>query len=143
MTRHRVKLEQPPDVQLLGDAAVLRGPAALDAYRLITEGIALVRRRDGIEPNPRLLVTVATLKAAAAAGRAEVPEVRNFRETPDSTSLRGGRLVGVQEVADLLGVSDRQVRNLAGRLGGHKSRRGAPWRFDLEMVNAYRESEPR
>jgi hypothetical protein len=130
-------------VQLLGDAAILRGDAALDAYRVMTEGIDLVCRRDGIAPSSRLVQTVAALKAAALASQiaradtADIADVRDER-TPRSF-LRSGERVGVEEVARLLGVGHRQARRLAPSLGGRKTTRG--WVFDLGLVQAYIDAE--
>ncbi len=41
-------------MQLLGGSvALLKGAAAIDAYRLVAEDVHVVRRRDGIEPSAR------------------------------------------------------------------------------------------
>lgn len=138
-----IELERAPDVQLLGGSvAVISGAAAIDAYRLVTEGIALVRRRDGIEPSTRLLRTVAALKAAAEAARAtDTADIADVRTSLTSASLRNGTQVGVAEAADLVGVGARQIRRLAPNLGGVKTRSG--WRFDTGLLAAYLETEGR
>jgi hypothetical protein len=132
-----------PDVQILGDTAAIRGAAALDAYRLISEGIGAVRRRDGIEPSARLLQTVAALKLAAEAARSRGPDssdIADVRDRRTSAPLRTGELVGVGEVAGMFGIGVRQARRLAPSLGGQKKRSGQ-WVFDRGIVRAYIESE--
>jgi hypothetical protein len=136
-----VAIPLSPEVQLLGDTAAIRGAAAIDAYRLMSEGIRVVRQRDGIEPSPRLLLTVAALKAAAQASlAADIADIADVREKPTSAPLRSGELVGVEEVARMFGIGHRQARRLAPSLGGHKKRSGV-WVFDLGLVRAYIESE--
>jgi len=139
----RVEVPASPPVQVLGDAVMIRGAAAIDAYRFMTEGIESVRRRDGIEPPPRLLLTVAGLKAAAIAARsnvADIADIPDVRGGATSRTLRNGQLVGVDEVAGLFGIGLRQARRLGPSLGGWKKRSGE-WVFDLGLVKAYIESE--
>ena len=142
----RVTVDRGPDVQLLGgEVAAIQGAAALDAYRLMVEGIAVVRRRDGIEPPPRLMQTVAVLKAAADAARtasSEMAEIAELRRGPTAKSLRSGEVIGVEEVSRMLGVGARQTTHLAPSLGGWRtSGRGRPWRFDRGLVQAYIDTE--
>jgi hypothetical protein len=139
-----ISLPDSPDVQLLGGSvALLKGSAALDAYRLLVEGIATVRRRDGIEPPPRLMQTVATLKAAADAARrpaADRSDIADVRNKPTSPVLVSGELMGIEEVAQMFGVGHRQARRLAPSVGGHKKRSGG-WVFDRGLVQAYIDAE--
>lgn len=107
MGRQPITLEPPPEVQLFGESvAVLHGGAALDAYRLLSEGIRHVRQRDGIEPSPRLLRTVAALQVAAAAHvRSDIADVRD--EPTSASSVVSENEVGVKEVARMLNVGER------------------------------------
>ena len=140
-----VRLDPSPEVQILGDAAVLRGAAALDAYRVMCEGIALVLRRDGIPPSRRLEQTVAALKAAATTSRitsADTSDIADVRKQATSAqSVKTGEQVGIEEVARMCGVGTRQARRLAPELGGHKTSKG--WRCDRGMVQRYIEMEGR
>jgi hypothetical protein len=137
-----VQLEPSPEVQCLGDAVVIRGMAALDVYRLLTEGIAAVRRRDAIEPNDRLLRTVAALKAASLQASSASTDIADVRRSATPAMLRTGKALGLEEVARMLGVGPRHARRLAPTLGGVRvATRGRPWRFDEGLVRAYIESE--
>ena len=142
-TRH-VQLDPGPEVQLHGDVVMLRGAAALDAYRLVTEGIRLTGHRDGIAPSPRLLQIVAALKAAAPASSSATAEIAELRKGPTATSLRSGEVIGIEEVARMFGVGLRQARHLAPSLGGWRTAgRGRPWAFDRGLVQAYINAEAR
>lgn len=132
--RRVVTLPQAPPVQLLGDAVVLRGPAAIDAYRLMARGVDAARREDGIQPSERLEQLLAALRASAdaamsAAGHADV------REVPTSAVSTPGSRIGTREVADLLGLSERHVRRLAPEFNGR--RHGNTWTYETTAVEAH------
>ncbi len=143
--RSCVTVSTGPDVQLIGGSgALIQGAAALDAYRVMVEGIARVRQRDCIEPSPRLMETVAALKAAADAARTSSAssEIAELRRRAPSAPLRSGEVIGIEEVARMCNVGQRQARHLAPSLGGWRTAgRGRPWRFDLGLVQAYIDAE--
>lgn len=140
--RAEVVVPIAPEVQLVGDAVQIRGRAALDAYRVLAEGVGTVRRRDGIEPPPGLRVLLAALKSsAAAAARAssDVPDIADVRRQESEASLRSGELIGSAEAAEMCGLGERQLRRLAGKLGGRKSHNR--WVFDKGLVEAYLDTD--
>jgi hypothetical protein len=85
-----VELPSSPDVQLLGgELVMLKDLAALDAYRLLSEDIAAVRRQDRVEPPARLQLTLAASKAAAKAARtADMSDIADVRDHLRHSALR-------------------------------------------------------
>ncbi|MBA8794928.1 hypothetical protein FHX74_002556 [Friedmanniella endophytica] len=71
---------------------------------------------------------MAALKAISPNGTAEVPP------PPDPVDSVVRDRIGSAHAARLVGVSERQVRNLADQLGGRKV--GRSWTFDLAAVEA-------
>lgn len=144
--RRQIVIAGAPNSQLLGDAAVLRGPVTLDIYRTLMDGIRSQQHRDAIEPNAELLQAVAVLKRAAEAARQgatpDVPDTSDVRERGSQAPLMTGERIGIQEVAEMCGLSDRQARRIAGQLGGRKTRSGH-WAFDRGLVRAYIATEGR
>lgn len=136
-----VEIPRAPEVQLVGDTVQIRGRAALDAYRVLAEGIGTVRRRDGIEPPPGLRVLLAALKLAADAARvsSDVADIADVRRQASPASLRSGELIGIAEVAELCGVGERQVRRKVSELGGWKNHNR--WVFDSGLVRAYLDTD--
>jgi hypothetical protein len=141
----QVQLDPTPDVQVLGDALVLRGHALLEMYRAATEGIQVSRQRNCIEPSRSLQKAIAGAKAASSVGRrqrsADMGDIADVRARPTLAALRTGERIGVEEVARMCGVGHRQARRLAPSLGGTKTRKG--WIFDRGLVQAYIDSEGR
>lgn len=115
----------PPEVELLGSAVLLRGPIVAEVRRLLALGIRDAVRRDGLRPPARALRLLAVLDAAAGV-RADV------RPLPDPPGPRTVDSMSTREVAETLGLSDRQARRLADRLGGIRTTAG--WRFGAEQV---------
>lgn len=139
--RAEVVVPVAPEVQLVGDAVQIRGRAAIDAYRVLAEGIGVVRRRDAIEPNPGLLILLAALKTSADVARAsaDVADIADVRQQKSRASLRSGELIGIAKAAELCGLSERQVRRLAGEMGGRKAHNR--WVFDKGLVEAYLDTD--
>lgn len=138
-----VELEAAPLSQLLGDAAVLRGAAAVEAYRLLIAGVRQVTARDGIQPHPVLLQMLATVKAAAALAApraADIADIADVRDRPHVPASGPRQQITIEEVAAMCGVGSRQARRLAPSLGGTKSRSGR-WVFDRQLVEAYLAAE--
>lgn len=112
---------------------VLTGPAAvLDVLRSLQQSAERCRR-DGFPVPPRVLHLIALCEAELAAhratsadGSAEVP----FE--PTSAESVAEELVEVAEVAELLGVTTRQARNLAEQLAARKV--AGRWVFDRQAV---------
>lgn len=125
----RHEIPQAPPVQLLGDAAVTRGEAAVEAYRLMVRGVAAVERQDGIAPNPRVRQMLAVFAEAARMSACPVTDVRT---EPASATCATGTRVGTREAADLMGISERQVRRRAEELGGLNIR--GRWTYDKTAV---------
>jgi len=136
-----VRLEAPPDVQVLGSAAVISGRAAVDTYRVLAEGIRVVRTRDGITPPRSLQLALAALKVAAIAAQvgngSDTADRTDVRDSGPAASLRTGEVIGLVDVARMLRLSERQARRRAGELGGWKRHPRAPWQFDRGLVATY------
>lgn len=135
----RTALNAGPDVQLLGGrVAALQGQAALDAYVLVTRGIQMVRRQDGIEPSPRLLEVVAVLKAASVGASSGSLTTTAARKGATSAVLRSGEVLTKEEAARVTGYSERYLRRHGEELGGWRAAgRGRPWRFDRGLLLAH------
>jgi hypothetical protein len=134
----RHEIPGAPPVLLLGDAVVLRGAAAVEAYRLMTKGAAAVQRQDGISPNPRVRQMLLVLEAAARMSAGPVTDVR--KESTPATCATGTR-IGTREAADLMGITERHVRRRADELGGIQSR--GRWTYDQTAVLAAAERNDR
>ncbi len=137
---HVVRLDRAPDVELLGAAVLVQGRTTLDVYRILGEGIEFCRRRDGIQPHPRLLQALAAFRAAAAAavderGRPDTEDMPDVRGSGAGPQLRNGELIGITEAAQICGVGERQARRRAAELGGTKQH--GRWVFDRGLVQAY------
>lgn len=119
-----------PAVQTLGSAVLLQGPALQDAAFLVAVGVRALSNRDGVAPMPRWLTLQAQLKRAsdlvADDGTAELPEAQHLPR------LAEDQLISTREAADMLKISERQVRNLAADLGARRAGRALV--FDRELV---------
>lgn len=116
-----------PEVELLGDAVLLRRPIVAEVRRLLALGIRDAVRRDGLRPPARALHLLATL-AAADSVRADV------RPLPDSPATPTVHTMTTAQAARQLGLSTRQARRLADQLGAIRTTAG--WRFGAEQVRA-------
>jgi hypothetical protein len=129
---------QDPIVLGLGNGQVLlRGPALVAVATLAQMGARQVtREHPGVPLSPVVVETLAVLRSEAgqastsASGRAAV-----YRESVD-VSASDGEPIGTGEVAEMLRVSERRVRQLAPRLGGRLV--GGRWRFDRLAVEVAR-----
>lgn len=133
-----VQPERGPDVQLLGDAVLIRGAAAVDAYRVLAKS-AGTARRDGIAPPRRLLQLLTALRAAAEAAEAAAEAVRGTAELRRSADPARSPCddIGTQEAAAMIGCSTRYVRQLLAtdRLRARVVR--GSWRVPVSEVVAY------
>lgn len=126
-------IPEAPVVQILGDAVVIRGAAAVEASRLLSRGVAAVERQDGIRANNRVLLLLSAVAEVAGMSACPVSDVRN-----ETSSARSGsgvtHRIGTREAADLMEISERQVRRLASDLDGriHRGR----WTYDFNAVQA-------
>ena len=127
--------EGPHVLALGGGQVLLRGLAVVDAARLVEVAADLMRRRDGIAPPPRLQVLRRALRveAAAVAVRGHA-DVRSSAELAESAVGSAADTLTTTAAAAVLGLSERQVRRLAGDLGGHRA--GRAWLFDSDTVAA-------
>lgn len=121
-----------PAVQRLGRAVLLQESGVTDAAFLVRVGIAALRQRDDIPPQPTWLVILRELRAAelsraSAVGNAEVPDVESQREWESES-------IDTKEASRMLQVSERQVRNLAANLSARRV--GSSWTFDRSLVAA-------
>ena len=127
--------DQGPAVLCLGSGQVLlRGPAVVDVWRLAAVGARVTEQRDGIARPARVSALLAALEAEArtamsANGHADV------RDEADEAPCAVYDHIDTREAATLVGVSERQLRRVAGELGGRRCGRG--WLFDRAQVIAY------
>lgn len=124
-------------LRLGGCKVLLTSPqACLDVLRALQAAVA-AGQRSGLRPPARVTGLIATLEAeinayrqaASTSGNAELP-----REPTMPTSVQPTEPADTKEAARMLGVTDRQVRNLGDRLDGRKV--GRTWVFDRDLVAA-------
>ena len=119
----------PPAIQKLGSAVLLQGPAVADTAYLISVGLRALQRRDGVAPMSRWLVLQRQLRAVADladTGNAELPQDH------DEASLGLEDLISTAEAAEMLKVTEPQMRNLVSQFGGRRA--GRAWVFDRALV---------
>lgn len=125
-----------PAVQTFGCALVLTGLAVLDVRALVALGVRQAAR-DGVTAPPRLAQLQRALDTVAAEVR--VKSLPGHHDAtlrlcqPDST--RSDRL-GTQEVAEMLGLTQRQVQRLAPQLGAEQLA-NRTYLFDRVAVEAH------
>ncbi|GAA3785584.1 helix-turn-helix domain-containing protein [Micromonospora maritima] len=124
-------------LRLGGGKVLLSSPqACLDVLRALQAAVAAAHRT-GLRPPPRVVGLIATLEAeladyraaASTSGNAELPRDLNVPRSVQPTEP-----ADTKEAARMLGVTDRQVRNLGDRLDGRKV--GRTWVFDRDLVAA-------
>lgn len=131
---------QAPAVQQLDVAVLLQGPALLDVHYLVALGVREVKRRDGINPSPRLVELQRCLASAVGRYRAAV-SLAGHADVPDHAAPTGSEhpgpedLLTTREAAVILNICERHVRRLAPELGG-ATRRGGVLLFDRGAVEA-------
>jgi hypothetical protein len=123
-------------VQTLGSAVLLQGPAVADAAYLVAVALRTLASRDGVAPMSRWLTLQAQLKRAsdlvADDGSEEVPEARHM------PPLTEDQLINTREAADMLKITERQVRNLATDLGARRAGRALVFSRELVRLEASR-----
>lgn len=136
MTAHRSATDastgRPPDVQDLGRAVLIQGPALVELAGLIRRGLR-DRARDGYRPTTRAATILTAVDRAASrmspAGREDVPaDVDPEQWTSDNR-------ITTAEAARILGLSARQVRRKRDELAG--SYIGGALLFDQATVAAH------
>lgn len=136
-----VELEAAPEVQVLGDAVLIRGLAALETYRILGPSVARTAAVDAIAPNPRVRLIMAGVKAAAetvaAQRKSDIADTSDVRDQPSTAQLRTGEVIGLADVARMLGLGERQARRRATELGGWRTSPRSPWKFDRGLVTTY------
>ncbi|WP_213575412.1 hypothetical protein [Rhodococcus sp. USK13] len=122
-------MTNPPTVQRFGGAVVLTGTAVSTTLRAILVQIR-ARKRNGLPDSGELSRIVDAL--VSADGHADV------RETPSvATSYEPS--VPIEEAAKMLGLSTRQTRRLAPRLGGQQV--AGRWLLDRQSILEHRNQE--
>ncbi|OHU48900.1 helix-turn-helix domain-containing protein [Mycobacteroides chelonae] len=117
-----------------GTAVVLTGPAARTALRLVTVALS-ARRANGAKKVPEYQeLGEALLRVVSATGH---PVVREDVVSQDLWVDDEPTLLSVPEVAQRLGISDRQARRLAERLDGRK--KAGRWFVSEEALNEHME----
>jgi hypothetical protein len=128
-------------VRLRGGQVLLIGAQSLLDVQRALEATLRQGVRDGYPQPPRVLGLVRVIKEALAEhsehraqeagtsdpGNAEVPPKPNL-----PTSVTSTEPVSTREAAVMLGISERQMRNLATSLGGRRV--GGSWSFDREVL---------
>lgn len=124
-------------LRLGGCKLLLNSPqACLDVLRALQAAVA-ASDRTGLRPPARILGLIGALeselaehqKAASTSGNEELPRDLNVPRSVQPTEPADAK-----EAARMLGVTDRQVRNLGYRLDGRKV--GGSWVFDRDLVAA-------
>ncbi|MFF5201752.1 helix-turn-helix domain-containing protein [Micromonospora parva] len=120
-----------------GCRVLLSSPqACLDVLRALQAAVA-AGDRSALRPPARIVGLIAALEAeineyratASSSGNAELP-----RELTVPASTQPTEPADAKEAARMLGITDRQVRNLGHRLDGRKV--GGTWVFDRDLVAA-------
>lgn len=126
----------------VGAAALVSGYPAWKIAQLL--GPVIGRLDCAPERRAEFAQALAVLGRAGAEWLQEVeratPSVVGSAEVPSAPrSPSWGDAMTAMEVAQVLGVSVRQVLNLTERLGGRQQRRKSPWVFSRADVLAYQE----
>lgn len=125
-----------PGVLRLNDAVVIQGAAVADLAYLVRLGLRYRTQVDGCPPSEHhrrlldaLLAHASLMPIPPDSGSAELPQVR----TPAESGIVDEEM-GSETVARVLGITPRQVRNLAKHLGGRRVK--SAWVFDRAAVSA-------
>lgn len=117
-------------MQQHGSCVIVTGIALRDLEVLCARGMQAIAHElasDGVTPPKRWREYLrAFVTARQAADELPDAEVAAAADKPTSRWLTTG------QVAEQLGVTERQVRNIAQRLDGHHTRRG--WMFDPRAI---------
>jgi len=121
----------PPGVVVAGSAVILHGPAlraALDCVLIACRS----RRLSGLPDSRTYRDLASALAVASANGHTDVRETCSlpsyFQEQPT---------VPVEQAAHQLGLSQRQTRRLAPKLGGRIT--AGRWLLDQQAINEHQE----
>ncbi len=108
--------------------------SCLDVARSLQQSVS-ASRRQGL-PAPARVLRLISLLEAELAERSSATSATGSAEVPNEVDLPASVLstdpATVEEAAQVLGVSARQVRNLAERLEGRKV--GQTWTFDRGVL---------
>lgn len=110
---------------------VLAPHAVSDLRRLAESGIKYLSSQNGLSL-PRWEALVGELRAAEG----QLVSAGGYPATTSATKEEswGHHMITIKEGAAMLGISDRQMRNLATRFGGQKD--GRDWRLNRDLVVA-------
>lgn len=112
-----------------GDAVILTGAAARCALQAALIAIR-ARRRGGLPVSDTYqALAIALARAGAGTGHSDI------RETAVVQDISVGPTIPLVEAAARLGLTDRQVRRLAVRLGGRKV--GGRWLIDEQALEEH------
>jgi len=138
------------DVAVVDSHVILAGYPAWLIHRLLADlpgGLETKLARTGASPEMQDTVLDAHAALGYAGGlwrREHAASTSGSEQAPETNSVvaseNGWRwgLLTAREVASVLGVSDRQVRLLAARLGGQQDS-GGRWLFDPAAIEVERE----
>lgn len=125
-----------PDVQVLGDAVVLRGAAAREVARILRTVVTTQTRQNGIQASPLLLRVLAAGQVAEQATHAQ----RGTTEARTSAEGAGSEQdeIDAKEAADMIGCTREWAGRMArdGRFGRTRKVRGVR-RISRAGVEAY------
>ena len=131
-------MRPPPGLVVVGNVVVLSG----DWLHLALKDAALAtkyRRRDGVPETPQHREYVQRLSSAmtasvAVGGQSDIANPVAVEHYPQQN------FTTVEEAAKMLGLSRRQTRRLALKLGGRIC--AGRWLLDLDAVNEHLEGRP-
>jgi len=126
-----VVTDAPPQVQRLGKALLIQGPAIALTAHLLQVGAERVRDRNGtVLPGTEQLVREAREAAGMSGERHRV-----MVNPPDREELTSEGVIDAREAAEMLGLGVRQVQRLAASLGAQRV--GRTFVYDRGAVTAY------
>ena len=120
-----------PEIQVLGDAMLLRGQALRDVQRLIERGVQVAEVRDGIAPSRRLSSLLDVMRRVVSTSAVPVTEAR---QSPNSSQSGVSQRIATEEARQLMNVSPEWVRRQASELDGRKI--AGRWTYDKNLVLA-------
>ncbi len=120
-----------PEIQVFGDAVVIRGQTLRDAQRLMLRGVQVAEVRDGIAPSRRLSSLLDVMRRAVETSAVPATE---FRSSPIPRKSEVSERIDTEEASQLMSFSTRWVRHRASELDGRKI--AGRWTYDKTLVLA-------
>jgi hypothetical protein len=124
-------LVDAPEVQVFGDAIVLRGQALRDVYRVTLRGVQAAEVKDGIAPSRRLSSVLGVMRRTIETSAVPVTE---FRRSPEQAQSEVSERIDTEEASRLMAISTRWVRARADEFDGRKI--AGRWTYDKNLVIA-------